>query len=380
MHTRTLMQLANAVCLWIKLGWLVRWLVMSVALSAVPALGGPIEASYRVSLPNGDAGSGTGISDRVVVTNAHVVSNRTQPVVRLRNHGGTLEGQCVYANPACDLAFIYVPQGGIEWVEIGSDPQPGEAIALYGYGGDGVLRRKSGTIRSGRAYMDTTYTVPVIESTAHSVPGDSGGGIFAGEKLVAVNWGNASGAHAVGASNIIRTATVYEQQYCQGGNCYILPPRGRPIFSRPTLPPLRPVQQPQQPAKPATDCCRDILKQIDEIKALIAKVEAQRGEQYTPKPEPEAPVVIDYDKLADKLAERIKPAKGDRGEPGPPGAKGDPATVDLDALAEAVRAKLGPFYIGAKDEAGNITMPLQPVHLGDGVYVKVQLPKLEGQK
>lgn len=59
------------------------------------------------------------------------------------------------------------------------------------------------------------------------------------------------------------------------------------------------------------------------------------------------PAVIDYDRLAEVLAARIKPLPGPAGPPGPVGPSGTgtpgaPATVDYDKLAEEVITRLPP--------------------------------------
>ena len=82
---------------------------------------------------------------------------------------------------------------------------------------------------------------------------------------------------------------------------------------------------------------------------------------------------------------------GKQGPPGPPGKDGispDPETIaqisaqfiqiDIEAIADALRDRQEPIYIGAKDESGKITMPLTPVFPGDGVYIKVRPPAMQG--
>ena len=47
------------------------------------------------------------------------------------------------------------------------------------------------------------------------------------------------------------------------------------------------------------------------------------------------------------------------------------------ALIEARKpATIEPIYIGAKDEAGNITSPLKPLFPGDGFYLHIAKPSL----
>ena len=335
------------------------------------AFGGALESSYRVSLPNGDAGSGTAISDRCVVTNSHVVSHRTStaPEVTLRNYKGqTWRGQCIYANPAADVALVYVSTGDLEYAPLGADPQPGDRITLWGWG-SGQLRYKPSEALPSRAFMDTTYTVAVLQCSALAVPGDSGGGLFnAAGELCAVCWGNAGHCHAVGASHVKAAAEVWETQYCQpGGRCYVLPPRTRPIVT----PPLVRVK-PRPVAPPVAPIPRD-----DVPPAPIQGPKGPPGDRGPVGPEG-PPGVIDYDKLSDLIASKMKPIPGPPGERGPQGPPGPP--VDYDQLTAAVLARLPPIYLGAKDESGNITMPLQAVRLGDGAYIHVVPPRLQGQK
>lgn len=157
------------------------WAVRAEAQTTDPAW-----ASYRVRV-SGGAGSSVGITPNIAVTNAHVVGG--SKTARLIHQPTKREwsGQVVARDPSADVAFIYVASGDLDWVYLGSDPQPGQSCHLYGYGGDGILKRGNGHYT--RIVGSRNPGVPSWGARVESVSGDSGSGIFddAG-RLCSINW------------------------------------------------------------------------------------------------------------------------------------------------------------------------------------------------
>ena len=93
----------------------------------------PARASYRVWVQDGNGrsgGSSTGISPHILVTNVHVVGGAKRAEVLHPLLGKRWEGHVVARDPAADVALVYVPTGDLEWVNVGSDPQPNQPCKL----------------------------------------------------------------------------------------------------------------------------------------------------------------------------------------------------------------------------------------------------------
>lgn len=318
----------------------------------------PARASYRVWVNNGNGsrsgGSSTGISPHLVVTNAHVVGDASQAEVLHPLLGKRWVGEVVTRDRSCDVALIYIQSGEIEWVNVGSDPEPQSACRLYGYGGDSVLKAGSGRFLHSSMRQSGA---PVLQAAVESVSGDSGGGIFdESGNLVSINWGATNGNVSLStpASYIARNAQRWATdlvsrkpeftqlfgsggcwgqcppQYGGGGYGGGIPPK-QPIQIQPPTQPLVPIQPlkppPVKPAEPEVD--------LEKLAAAIAA--------KLPKP------VDGKDGLA-----------GPTGPPGLMGPKGDtgpagPAvTIDLDQLAGAVIARLPPIHVQNYDRLGRL--------------------------
>lgn len=303
-------------------------------------------ASLKVE--NGNiGGSATGIDDRVAVTNAHVGVELRRIVELSHGHSGQKwRGEVVALDTNADLALIWVKTGGLPFVRINRGGlNQGRTVFSFGYGPVRKLRRAVGVVlgisgsRPGR--------VSVWNTNLATEPGDSGGGVFdANGELVGINWGAriAGNVHfgnaATSSIELLALGQHWETQ-CNGPMCDAFGGQatGGGVASRP--PGSRP--GPFVPVKPPVGSDDD---------APIVRPPST--------PPPSAPVV-NLDKIAEQLAEklaadpRLKGPKGDAGErglagpagpPGPPGPKGDAgapgkdATADIDQIVSSVLSRI----------------------------------------
>jgi len=145
--------------------------------------GTPEESSYRIRSASGGGyslGSGTGIGHRVIVTNSHVVGHVAGGLVNYWCSYTKEEGVgfVVSVDRANDLALV-VTKEEISCVKIGTlDPSKPATRMSYGGGSPGQLVAITTQYKGG--------PVNSIKFTLPSIPGDSGGGIHQGGKLVAV--------------------------------------------------------------------------------------------------------------------------------------------------------------------------------------------------
>ena len=306
-------------------------------LAAAIAFGGtPEAASVLVRVP-GAAGSGVAIAPDVVATNGHVIGWRmdTQTTVTAHADGRTYRATVVALDPDADVALLQIHGGRLESVTLAPTPPEGSEVHLLGWGRRGVLARGAGRIlRRAFGHRTPRGQVPVILCHLASEPGDSGGGIFdADGRLVAINWGaiSATGQSLSTPSEYVsKLLDGYHETQCGGGSCSTGPrqnagPGYGPLA--PKFPVQRPTPSPDALAPP---------KPTPEPSAPPALV------PVAPAASSEAIAAAILDKIASDPRFR-GPAgpqgpKGDQGPPGPPGHDAPP--VDLDALADAVAARL----------------------------------------
>lgn len=326
--------------------------IVSAALVALWACGplcvvadAPENASVLVRV-SGAAGSGVAIAPDVVATNGHVIGWRMDTAATVTAHadGRTYRATVVALDPDADVALLQIHGGRLDPVRLAPTPPEGTEVHLLGWGRRGVLARGAGKIlRRTFGHRTPRGQVPVVLCHLASEPGDSGGGIFDTEgRLVAINWGaiSTTGQSLSTPSEYVSTLLQgYHETQCGGGACptgprqtagsaYGPPPPKFPV-QRPTPPPdtLAPPRPTQEPPAPP---------------ALV----------------PVAPVApaVSGDAIAAAILDRIAsdprfrgPAgpQGPAGPAGPQGPKGeygpqgrDAPPVDLDALADAVAARL----------------------------------------
>jgi serine protease Do len=130
--------------------------------------------------PTGSVGSGFIISeDGYVLTNAHVIANTDEVLVKLTNKN-QYRAKVIGADPYTDVALLKIDATGLPAVQIGNPAQalPGEWVAAIGapFGFEssvtvGVISAKGRLLPSG------SY-VPFIQTDVAVNPGNSGGPLF----------------------------------------------------------------------------------------------------------------------------------------------------------------------------------------------------------
>lgn len=141
-----------------------------------------------------DVGTGTLVSDRVVLTCGHLVRDGIGQISVRFSDGRTVTGQLIKADQKWDLAAISIPRTGVTPVRIANrPPKPGDSVESSGYG-SGSYRTNRGRVLE---YVNRlgVQTRESLKMTGHAPGGDSGGPIVNrfGE-LVAVIWGSVDGA------------------------------------------------------------------------------------------------------------------------------------------------------------------------------------------
>lgn len=275
----------------------------------------PVASSVRVRGASNDGqgfycASGTAVAPEWVVTNQHVVRDSVPPF----DVNGR-PARVIAADPSVDLALLHVPGAEFAASELAEldprGPQPGLSVTHVGFG-SGELAVMRGRVLASRAYMDPSFAVPVVKSSALIRQGDSGGGVFddAG-RLVAVQWGCSDATSAV--------STHYVAQMMQQCGPYGCPPPRRRAAPQPAPTP-RPAPQPEPSGNSGqlADC-------RDRCQALAARIECL--EQRAPVPGPPGP-------------------PGERGPAGPPGRDGacpepaPPAAIDQQTIEQAIVEQL----------------------------------------
>lgn len=192
------------------------------------------QASYRIRVPNGNCGSGTGIDPYVCVTNAHVIGRTHQRDIAIE-HGPTGQrwlGWSFVLDPNRDLALIWVDEGNLPCVQLGDDIDEQTQYTILGY-------PKAGDLQSGRGSVIDWVGSQGNRSaqlSVMSIVGDSGGGIFDDQdRLVGVTWGSDAETTAATArpakyirdivarwrqnTNVKQTQWGYWDRLCPGGSC-----------------------------------------------------------------------------------------------------------------------------------------------------------------
>lgn len=290
----------------------------------------PHEASFRVRCRDGFAGSATAISEKVVVTNAHVVSHRHQDGITLTGSDGSrYTAKTVGISSGRDLALLAIHQEASLPYVLVAEPSPGDSISMYGFGSSARLCTAKGRVTSIGQERHGNNTATLL-TTVPARNGDSGGGVFneAGQ-LVAVIWGSDFGesSHCTPAHYLNELVTVHQTQ-CQGDSCWsgysysgssrsqssgsgqMRPsnPNGGSLgINKPGSSPIQaPVpQQPSGSNQPTQGQQCDLTGITAELKSLRLELSSMKIE------------------LAQQAAE-FKTLAGQPGPAGPAGPKGDP--------------------------------------------------------
>ena len=97
-------------------------------------------------------GTGFAAADNRVVTNAHVVSGISEPVVNTRD-GRALPARVVYFDSVADLAVLAVDELELNPIPVGEDLSTGDTGAFLGYPAGGPFSSQGATVQSLREVM-----------------------------------------------------------------------------------------------------------------------------------------------------------------------------------------------------------------------------------
>lgn len=330
------------------------------------------QAAYAVDV--GDAGgSGIGIHDCLVATNAHVVG-RTGAWAVCRSPYQSVRGEVVACDPKADVALIYVASADVRWLPIAtSEPELGEQAWFLGFGTWRYLVPRSAQIAS-KGRFRTSDGVPMWELSKPAHSGDSGCGVIDRElRIVGLVWGTDGGQAAMlPAAYISRTAKSWAEncmgersvQFCQcwGGSCS----RGtRVVIERPQ-PQARPQTVPVPQPKVEIEYKRILdMMAADERFRGRAGAQGPAGRDGPPGKDgtagPAGPIAsIDYTLLVDLMAKDGR-FTGPRGPSGKDGSPGKDATIDPAAIAR----QLPPIYLRKRNAVtGEETQ--EAIRLGEG--------------
>ncbi|KAL2643767.1 hypothetical protein R1flu_011354 [Riccia fluitans] len=150
-------------------------------------------------------GSGFVISERRILTNAHVVADQTYVVVRKHGSPSKYRAEVQAVGHECDLALLKIDDEefwtGMRALQLGDIPYLQESVAVVGYpqGGDnisvtgGVVSRVEPT-----QYVHGAAHLMAIQIDAAINPGNSGGPALMEDKVVGVAFQNLAGAENIG--------------------------------------------------------------------------------------------------------------------------------------------------------------------------------------
>ncbi|MHA7266836.1 MarP family serine protease [Arthrobacter halodurans] len=149
-------------------------------------------------------GSGFAAAPDRVITNAHVVSGITEPVVNTRD-GRALPASVVHFDTATDLAVLAVEGLGLEPIPVGEDLAKGDSGAFLGYPAGGPFSSEGATVQSLRTVMvQNIYgadpsPLEIYQLGAEVEQGNSGGPLLGRDgELAGVVFAKAKGDLAVG--------------------------------------------------------------------------------------------------------------------------------------------------------------------------------------
>lgn len=174
----------------------------------------PRERLREWRAPNAGAGSGFVVTpDGYVMTNSHVVSNRSQ--IRVRTPAGeTIEGRLAGDDPATDLALVRVEPSALAGTFLAIDgalaPRVGQLAVAIGNPLGFESTVSAGVVSAlGRSLHGKGGRLidGVIQHTAPLNPGNSGGPLLDGRgRVLGVNTAIIAGSQSIGFAVAVETA------------------------------------------------------------------------------------------------------------------------------------------------------------------------------
>lgn len=126
-------------------------------------------------------GTGFVMSDRHVLTNAHVVAGVDRPEVQVGGNGRSYRSRVVVYDPDRDLAVLFVPDLPADPLELDRGGERGDEAVVAGFPGGGPYRLEPARVRDTidargpDIYQRRTVTREVFSLFADVEPGNSGG-------------------------------------------------------------------------------------------------------------------------------------------------------------------------------------------------------------
>jgi S1-C subfamily serine protease len=163
-------------------------------------------APWSMQPPRRGNGSGSVIPGKLIMTNAHVVSDASFIQVRRSGDPRRWRAQVVHVVHDADLAFLRVADeeaffAGITPLELGTLPPTLSDVRVYGYpmGGDGLSVTKGVVSRvETRRYAHSGMNLLAGQIDAAINPGNSGGPVIRDGKIVGVVMQGIPGADNIG--------------------------------------------------------------------------------------------------------------------------------------------------------------------------------------
>lgn len=143
--------------------------------------------------PTNSTGSGCIISEKRILTNAHVISNQKFIEVQLYGHAERYNAKVSFVSHEADLAILTVEDTSfftdIEPIELGLLPETLQEVLVYGFptGGDSLSITKGILSRvEYQEYVHSNYQFLAGQIDAAINPGNSGGPVIVDNKVVGV--------------------------------------------------------------------------------------------------------------------------------------------------------------------------------------------------
>lgn len=137
---------------------------------------------WRLMNPSQSTGSGSLISDRRILTNAHVVADASYVQVQRHNDPQRYVAEVLFVSHASDLALLTVSDQaffeGMEPLEVGELPEPHTEVNVFGFPVGG---------------RTLSITRGILSRVEHQVYAHSGEYLLAGQIDAAINPGNSGG-------------------------------------------------------------------------------------------------------------------------------------------------------------------------------------------
>lgn len=150
------------------------------------------------------SGSGFVVAGDRVMTNAHVVSGITDPVVNTQD-GRALPAHVVHFDDVSDVAVLAVPDLALTPIPQGQDLAPGEKASFLGFPAGGPFRAQGAVVESLRSVMvqnihgDNPSLLKIYQLAAAVQQGNSGGPLLDTQgRVVGMVFAKAKGAQQVG--------------------------------------------------------------------------------------------------------------------------------------------------------------------------------------